>query len=185
MGERDNHAERSFIGRTGQIIEFAHAVKGHFVIVIQVERGGALTGGDDAKHVVIPLLNAFRVFPVGRPGEVGGVDVGGEPLFKAMQLVSTNKVHLTAQNSLVAQVAQIVGKGGNLRRHFAGVVIDAGVRGQLTGQHGKARGGAEWRVTIGIVKDHPAFAQGCDIGRFDDGMAVDGQSWRCALIGLN
>ena len=59
------------------------------------------------------------VIPVRRPAEIGGIDVGGQPLLEAVQLVGAAEMHLAGQHGAIARRAQIMGEGRDIRRESA------------------------------------------------------------------
>ena len=67
---------------------------------------------------MVPPVDAFsEVRPIGRPAEVGRVDVGGAPFFEAGKLVWPDEVHLAAEHGAIAGGAQIVrGDDGGRKR---------------------------------------------------------------------
>ena len=79
----------------------------------------------DGVHGVIPARPLLEMLPVGRPAEVGGINVGGQPLLESVQLIRAAKMHLAAQHRLVSGTPQIVCEGRYLRGKFRGIVIGA------------------------------------------------------------
>ena len=57
---------------------------------------------------MIPARAVLETFPVGRPAEIGGIDVGGQAFFESMQLVRAAEMHLAGQNRPIASGAKIV-----------------------------------------------------------------------------
>jgi hypothetical protein len=134
MGHRYDEAERSWIASARDVEELL--ARGHDHLVIEVDLIGARagTGLDDRVHAVIPARALIESSPIGRPAEIGWVDVGGETILKTMQLIGPAEMHLAAQRRLVARMAQIVGKGRHLRGKLRRVVVGADFRGPLSGE---------------------------------------------------
>ncbi len=78
------------------------------------------------------------MIPLGVPGEIRRVYVGGEPLTKAVQLVRSYKMHLARKTGPVAEVFQIVRKGWNLGGELGRVIPGADLARQPTTHHDKA-----------------------------------------------
>lgn len=121
--------------------------------------------------------------PIGRPGEIGRIDVGRQPFFAAMQLIRTDEVHLPAQDRAVAGIAQVVRHRWNGRREFAGVVVGLDGMRQPARQHRETRRRADREVVVGAVKDHRPFGQPSDMGRLDEAMAIGRQRGCGQLVG--
>lgn len=111
-------------------------------------------------------------FPVGRPTEIGGVDVGGETFLEAVDLIGPDEVHFARQDGAIAARAQIVRQRGRLGGKFAGIVIGADARRQLPHHQRKARGAAQRAGTIGAGEGHAPLVQRLHAG------AITGESPR-------
>ena len=112
MGKADRQAPRPHILFARQIIELAGGLIGNFIVIFQLVRGFANTSAGDAAKVVIPPFNPFtRPTIIGGPAKIGRIDIGGQPLFEAMQLVGADKMHLSGQACLVSTTAQVMSIG--------------------------------------------------------------------------
>ena len=131
VGEADGQAPGARVAAAGEVVELGGGVVGDLVVVLELvgDLGGA--GAGDRAEVVVPPVDAL-VGPglVGGPAEVGGVDVGGQPLLEAVQLVGADEVHLAGEAGLVAGAAQVVGEGRDVGGELGGVVVDAGAAGE-------------------------------------------------------
>ena len=124
VGEGNGQAPRARIKAARQVVDFLHGLVGHIVVIFQlIGNLGHARAGDRAK-VVIPPINPLTWFAViWGPAEIGGVNVGRQALFKAVQLVWTDKVHLARQGGLIPRAAQMVGIGRDVRGKLCRVVI--------------------------------------------------------------
>jgi hypothetical protein len=161
-----------------EVVDPAFGLEGDVVVEVDLQAALAGAGLDHAQHGVEIVLVFLRVLPVGRPAEVGRIDVGGQPLLEAVQLVRTDEVHLAGQHRAIARKAQVVREGRHGRGKLGGVVVGLYRRGQLPGQHGKARRRTERRIAVGVVEDHAALGQRRDTRRLDHRMAIDRQGRR-------
>jgi len=124
----------------------------------------------------VGLRQTYRLVPVDGPAIVARVDVAGQALLVAVQLVGPAEVHLAGERGVVALAAQIVGVGGDVGGQVAGVVVGADLGGQLAGDHDEARGGAQRRVAVGIFEDDALAGQAVEVGGLDGGvLVVEGQ----------
>jgi len=85
-------------------------------------------------------LRAVRIFlntrfPIRGPNEVAGINVAGEPLRKAMKLVSTDEVHLARQAGAIALRAQIMRECWHFGWKLRAIVISADPGTELPGHH--------------------------------------------------
>jgi hypothetical protein len=64
---------------------------------IWLEDLGDARAGDGAEIVVPPVDPLAGLAVVRRPAEIGGVDVGGQPLLEAVHLVGSDEMHLARQ----------------------------------------------------------------------------------------
>ena len=97
------------------------------IVIFQLvgDFGNACAG--DRAHVVVPPVDPLARFAVvGRPAEIGGVDVSGHAFLEAVQLVRADKVHLAGQRCLIASTTQVMRVGRDIRGKLGRVVIDAG-----------------------------------------------------------
>ena len=67
-------------------------------------------------HVVIPARTMLGAIPVRRPVEVGGIDVGRQPLLESMQLIGSAEVHLAGENGAIAARAAGSARRSECRR---------------------------------------------------------------------
>ena len=112
MGKADRQAPRPPILFARQIIELAGGMIGNFIVIFQLVRGFANTSAGDAAKVVIPPLNPFTSPAIIRgPAKIGRIDIGGQTLFEAMQLIGPDKMHLSSQACLISTTAQVMGIG--------------------------------------------------------------------------
>ena len=95
MGEADSHHPGAGISRAGKVIDLLRGVKGHLVVIFQLVGDLGHSGAGDRAHVVIPPVDPLTwAAVIGRPAEIGGIDIGGQPLFKAVHLVGADEMHL-------------------------------------------------------------------------------------------
>ncbi len=132
MGEGDGETPGAGVGTAGEVVELLHRLEGDLVVVFELvgDLGDARAG--DRAEVVVPPVDALAgLAVVGRPAEIGGVDVGGEPFLEAVQLVGADEMHLARQRGVIAGAAQVVGVGRDVGGEFGGVVVDPGAARQL------------------------------------------------------
>ena len=103
VGEGDDQEERIVLRVPRQIVDFLDAVELDLVVVVDLQAAHALAGLDDRAEADSGRAVLRLVGPVRCPGEVGRVDVGGEPLLETMELVRADEVHLAAQDGAVAE----------------------------------------------------------------------------------
>ena len=98
-------------------MQFARRVVGHLVIEFELVGDLGDAGPNDRAHVVVPPVDPLaRVVVIGRPAEVGRIDVGRQALLVAMELIGTDEVHLAGERGLIAGAPQVVGEGRDVRR---------------------------------------------------------------------
>ena len=115
----------------GKVIELADGEKGDLVVVLELVRYLGDARLQHRGHVVVPPVDAFTLAPpVGGPTEVGGIDVGRQPLLESVQLVGTHEVHLAGKTGAISGQPQVVCPGRNRGRKLGGVVVDSAVRGE-------------------------------------------------------
>ena len=122
VGGGDDQEERIVLRVPRQIVEFLDAVELDLVVVVDLQAAHALAGlhhraEADPGRAVLRLVG-----PVRCPGEVGRVDVSGEPLLEAVELVWADEVHLAAEDGVVAEIVGVVGHRRPLRRELDRVV---------------------------------------------------------------
>ena len=121
--------------------------------------------------------------PVRRPVEVGGIDVGRQPLLEPMQLIGSAEVHLARENGAIAAKPESVSKGRNVSCELSRIVVDPRARRQKARHERGARRRAQGARAIGAVEHDPVSRERLHIRRADEGMAVDGQERRRHLVG--
>ena len=96
MGETRHQAEGSVIIATRDVMESANGVRSHLIVVQQLVGHLCHASTGDTRHVVVPPIDPLvEVLPVWSPAEIGRVDVGGASLLEPVQLVWSDKVHLS------------------------------------------------------------------------------------------
>lgn len=125
MSHRCDHAERAPVPATGHVEKLLPRIEDHIVIEVDLVGARAGAGLGNGIHGVIPTRSVLETSPVGRPAEVGRIDVGRQAFFESVQLIGAAKMHLAAQHRLVSGAPQIMREGGYLRRKFRGVVVSA------------------------------------------------------------
>ena len=177
-----DQAEGPRLAAARQIEEIALRGVGDLVVEIEVGRAQAGPGLPHHLHGVEPVEHLGRRVPLGRPGEVGGIDVGGQALGEAVQLVGAAEVHLAAQGRAIIQRREVVGEGRHLGGELGGVVPGADLGRQAAGHHDVAGRRAERRVAIGRVEDHALGAQAVDVGGLHQRVAVGRKELRRQLV---
>lgn len=132
MGEADRQAPWPLVVAASQIIELRFGLIGHLIVIFELvgDFGGTCSG--DGAEIVIPPVDALAGLAIiGRPAEIRRVDVGRKPLFKTVELVRPDEMHLAGKRRLVAGVAQVMRIGRDFRRKFRRIVVDAGAERQL------------------------------------------------------
>ena len=115
---------------THQIIKLAGSVMGNLIIIFQLIGCLANTGARDAAHVVIPPIYAVTGLTIIQcPAEIGRINICGQALFKAMQLIRANEVHLAHETGLITGTAQMMRIGRKRRYEFGRIVIGPGKAG--------------------------------------------------------
>ena len=118
MRERDGQEERAVVA--ARVVEQrAHGPRGDLVVVVHLHRRRADAGVSTLSiEWYQGRRSVERDAPVRRPAEVRGVDVAGQPVLVAVQLVGPDEVHLAGQRGGVARGAQVV-RDGRLGRRAA------------------------------------------------------------------
>ena len=166
MGEADGHAPRATVLAPRQIIKLGACVVGDLVIIFHLVRDFGHARPRDRTHVVIPPVDPLARFAiVGRPTEIGGVDIGGQAVLEPVQLVGTDEMHLAGQAGVISRPPQMVRIGGDVAAELGGVVIDAGARGQLPGHETGPPRRAKRRRGIGVGKARRPFCKPFQVGR--------------------
>ena len=182
MSQGCDQAERAPILGPGHVEELLTRVEDHVVIEVDLIGARARARLGDGIHGVIPSRPMLEAIPVGRPAEIGRVDVGGQPFFESMQLIRAAKVHLAAQRGLVPGAPQIMRKGGHLRGKFGRIVVCADGRHLAARQKRKSRRGAKRTIAIERIEDHTGGGQRVDVRRLGDFVSVSGKRTRGQLI---
>ena len=169
MGERDGQAPRAGIEAARQVIDLLHRLMRHVVVIFQLVGNLGDTRAGDGTKVVIPPVDPLTRFAIIRgPAKIGGVDVGGQTLFKAVQLVGADKVHLAGQRGLVARATQVMGIGRDIRGELCRVVINPGAARQGARHEGGTGRGAQRRGGIGVGKAHRAGGEFFQVRRMQE-----------------
>ena len=183
MDQADHHGERPD-GVHRMFKNPAAGEKGRLFVIFDLERGGGRAGLCYRVHIVMPLVDAIiGELPIRGPCVVRGIDVCRQPLIKAMQLVRPDKMHLARQRSVIAHLAQVVGKGRDAGRKFGGIVIGADPADLLPGHKGRARRRAKRRVAIGPVKPHSLRGEGIHMGRLHQRVSIGAGEMGGQLVG--
>ena len=130
---RDAVAATPVIGARN-IKELATRGEHHFIVEIDLVRARARSRLRHRVHRVVPTGPVLEVAPVRRPSEVSRIDIRGQPFLESMQLVGPAEMHLAAEHSLIAGMAQVMGKGWHGGRQFRRVIVAANPGGQLSGE---------------------------------------------------
>ena len=176
MGEAGDEEERPTVVGAGSIMQGTDGRISYLVVVEELVRHLRHAGAGDARHVVVPPVDALlEAGPVGSPAEVGRVDVSGPAFLEAVQLVRTDEMHLAAQDGAIPGSPQVVSD----RRHRTGevrcIVVAPGSGRQLARHQAIARRRAQRTVAVGVLEDHALGRQSVDMGRAGDRVAVTAQ----------
>ena len=114
---------------------------------------------------------------------IGGVDIGGQTLLKAVKLIRSDEVHLTAEAGAIAHEAQVMREGRDSRRELCAVVIGGNARDMLARHKAEPRGRAQRRIAIGRIKARTARRKGIYVGCLHQRMTVCPGEMRGELIG--
>ena len=82
-----------------------------------------------------PVKTFVRLVPLRMPGEIRGIHIGGEALAKTVQLIRTDKVHLSGKTGSVTQMLQVVREGRDLGGKLGGVIPGADLARQAAAHH--------------------------------------------------
>jgi len=182
MHEGDGQHERPVVLRAARVVEPAHRLARHLLVVVDLERAAIGSRLAHAQHVVEPPVNLLRLLPGRGPAEVAGIHVGRDPLLVAVELVGADEMHLAGKAGSVAGGAQIVREGRHARGELGRVVPGADAAHALARHHREARGRAERRVAVGVLEERAAPGERVDVRRLDQRMAVAGQRLRRELV---
>ena len=185
MGEGHPEQERPVPVEPRQVVQLLHAGELHLLVVVDLHPAHADAGVHHRPHVDAGGPIALARDPVRRPGEVGGVDVGGDALVEPVELVGADEVHLAAQHGVVVPVAQMVGQRRHRRRHLDGVVPHGDGVGVPAGQHRHARRHAQREVAVRVLEHRPALGEPFEVRGPDQRMSVQGQRPRGHLVRLD
>jgi hypothetical protein len=92
----------------------------------------------------ITLGVGFRNLVVSRfcPGEICWIDIRQEPFLETVMLVRTHEMNLTAKNRIIIHYIQIVTQRRLIAGEGGSVIVNANLRGVLSGQQAGPGGGA-------------------------------------------
>src|SRR5829696_7011056 len=124
-----------------------------------------------------------RQSPVRRPVGIGGVDIRGQALLEAVELVGTDEVHLAGEPRVVATVAEVMRHGRQRRAHVGRVVEDPGARRQPPREQARARRSAQRRRAIGALEHGRPVGQRRQLRCVHEPVTVSGQARRAELVG--
>ena len=178
-----NQAEGAAILAARHVEEFPARVKDDFVVEVDLIRPRAGACLCDRIHAVVPAWPLLEAGPIRRPAEIGRIDVGGEPLLEAVQLIGAAKMHLAAQDGLVAGAAQIMSEGRHLRREFSRIVVGTDRRYLAARQQGKPRGRAQRAIAVERFEEDALRSQGIDVRCLRDPVSIGWKGARGELIG--
>ena len=117
VGEGDEQQERLVGPVASEVMQLALGRERDLLVEVGLHRRRAHARVQHALHRVVPGQRLVqRAAPVGRPIDVGGIDVGGQPLLEPVQLVGSDEVHLARHGGVIAGGAQRVGDGRHGRR---------------------------------------------------------------------
>ncbi len=123
VDEGDHHHE-GVVRRPRVLKDFSFREKPDFLVIFDLEGGGGDTRFDHAVHVMVPLVDALvRQFPIRRPGEIAGIDVGRDALVEAVQLIRADEMHLAGEAGMIAEFSEMVGEGRDRACELGGIVI--------------------------------------------------------------
>ena len=92
--QRGDQQQRARVAAPRAIVDLAFGGEGHLVVEVQLVGAHGQPGLRDRTHVVIPVGALLRMIPIRRPTEIGGVDIGGQTLLEAVQLIRPAEMHL-------------------------------------------------------------------------------------------
>ncbi len=129
--ETDGQAPRPIILTPAQIVNLAGGVIGDLIVIFHLIGNLGHPGPGDRPKVVIPPVDPLAGFAIIRgPAEIGGVNIGRQALFEAVQLIGADEMHLAGQAGLIPGPPQVVGIGGDIGAEFGGIVINPTARRQ-------------------------------------------------------
>ena len=148
------------VGCARIFVELLRRKEADLVVILHLVGGfGDARAGDRAEIVIPPVDALAGLAVIGRPAEIGGIDVRGQPLLEAVQLVRTDEMHLAGQTGRIAGGAQMMREGRDGRDKLGGIVIDAGARGQLSAHERGAGGRTERRGGVVVAESRRARSQ--------------------------
>jgi hypothetical protein len=172
------------LGLAREVVQALHREVLDLVVVVDLQAAHARSGLQHVVHADAGWLVVGRPDgPVRRPGEIGGVDVGGEAFLVAVQLVGADEVHLAGQDRAVAGRREGMRERRHRRRQLAGVVVGADGGRQPAAQHGEAGRRADRRVAVGGVEHHAAVGDRLQMRRLHHPAAIAGQGCGRHLVG--
>ena len=126
VGEGNGQAPRPRVVAARQVVKLAGRLVGDLVVIFELVGDLGDAGALDRAQIVIPPVDALAgACVVGRPAEIGRIDVGRQPLLVAVQLVGPDEMHLARQRGLVAGAPEMMRIGRNVGGELRGVVVDA------------------------------------------------------------
>ena len=174
--ERDGERERPVVATVRVLVQPAHGLELGLVVVGDVDAAPVRSDIEHPAHVVIPLEPGLVVEPpVRRPQEVGRIDVGGDSLLVAVELVGTDEVHLAGETGPVAGAAQVVVEGGYGSGKLDRVVERTDPRRQPPAQHREPRRRAEREVAVGVLEYDASLGETVEMRGPYARVAVGGQ----------
>ena len=177
-------AKRLLGGVAHMVVQVLAGLEHHLFVKVDLVGSHAGAGLQHGGHVVVPTGAHVGLVPVHGPAVIGGVNVTGQALFIAVQLVGATKMHLARKRRAVAQTAQVMSVGRHIGWKVSGIVKAANFGRQLPTHQAETRGRAQRAVAIGRVKHHTVFSQ-CAQVRHLNGRAgvVQRQQRRGHLVG--
>ena len=165
MGEAHRQAPGPSILPPRNIVELARRVIGNLVVILHLVGDLGDAGAGDRAQIVIPPVDPLaRPRIVRRPAEIGGIDIGRQPLLEPVQLVGSDKVHLAGESRVISRRAQMMRKGRDVRRELRRIVIDACPAWQLPRHEGGTGRRAERTGAVGVGKPHRPGGQRLQVG---------------------
>ncbi|KAI6756603.1 hypothetical protein HG530_011201 [Fusarium avenaceum] len=102
VGKRDSQGKRSLLGTFSDVVpKVLSALEHDLLIVVKLVASATGTSLKNGAGIMVPLKACIGLVPVYSPAEITRVNVAGQTLLIAVELV-TNKVHLASKRSVVA-----------------------------------------------------------------------------------
>ena len=184
MGERDAQEERPPVRLARPVREPTPGGERRRLVEVELVRGLGDARLLDARHVVVPPVDPLvRLIPVRRPAEIGRIDVGGQPLLEAVQLVRADEMHLAGEAGAITQRPQAVRHGRHGGAELGGIVVDLDPRGQPPAHQRSTRRRAQREIAVGGLEHHALRRQPVEMRGADHRMAVGTQRQGGELVG--